>query len=175
MSWRDKLNTVYLYLQKNYERFQPLKLHMTSCLPRISLIKLYLHFHKTSIKSDTLLTSGKKFRMQMLKSSQDFLLIVLAFSTSKNFKLACCLGGFYPQILLNLVKYALFIHIARVPCFFLKYFLVLSRTDYPLKKCSETSQYRTSQIADVLWLADKRFSPKCKNLFKITSQWRTPQ
>ena len=105
----------------------------------------------------------------------DFLLIVLAFSTSKNFKLACCLGGFYPQILLNLVKYALFIHIARVPCFFLKYFLVLSRTDYPLKKCSETSQYRTSQIADVLWLADKRFSPKCKNLFKITSQWRTPQ
>ena len=32
------------------------------------------------------------------------------------------------------------------------------------KVYSETSQLRTFQIADMHWIADKMFSPKCENL-----------
>ena len=45
------------------------------------------------------------------------LFFLLIFSYSKNFEFACCLVGFLVRIALNLLKSALFIHTACIPCF----------------------------------------------------------
>ena len=119
MSWRGKLNT-YLHSQKNYERFQPLKLHdfmfATSQFDEI-ISPLSQDFRKTS--------HGANFKEEVHNGNAHELLgcccccccwVFLAFLHYKNFKLTNCLGRFHLQILLNLLKYALFVHTAPMPC-----------------------------------------------------------
>lgn len=116
MSWRGKLNT-YLHSQKKYERFQPLKLH-DFMFATSQFDEIISPLSKTSAKLRMMLTSKKRFTTEMPMNS--WVVVVVGFfwhfSHYKNFKLTSCLGRFHLQILLNLLKYALFVHTARMPC-----------------------------------------------------------